>query len=83
MFYNLRNSDLLYGIKGFSETTPGLTTIDHHLRTRCQAAVDMVITQSTPSRIPTPFVNKIEYTPQLIVRSSTGQSPTHRSSEKI
>ena len=43
----------------------------------------MVITQSTPSRIPTPFVNKIEYTPQLIVRSSTGQSPTHRSSEKI
>ena len=26
MFYNLRNSDLLYGIKGFSETTPGLTT---------------------------------------------------------
>ena len=66
-----------------SITTPGLTTIDHHLRTRCQAAVDMVITQSTPSRIPTPFVNKIEYTPQLIVRSSTGQSPTHRSSEKI
>ena len=65
-----------------SITTPGLTTIDHHLRTRCQAAVDMVITQSTPSRIPTPFVNKIEYTPQLIVRSSTGQSPTHRSSEK-
>lgn len=57
-----------------SITTPGLTTIDHHLRTRCQAAVDMVITQSTPSRIPTPFVNKIEYTPQLIVRSSTGQS---------
>lgn len=65
-----------------SITTPGLTTIDHHLRTRCQAAVDMVITQSTPSRIPTPFVNKIEYTPQLIVRSSTGQSPTHRSSRK-
>ena len=26
VFYNLRNSDLLYGIKGFSETTPGLTT---------------------------------------------------------
>ena len=25
VFYNLRNSDLLYGIKGFSETTPGLT----------------------------------------------------------
>lgn len=57
-----------------SITTPGLTTIDHHLRTRCQAAVDMVITQSTPSRIPTPFVNKIEYTPQLIVRSSTGKA---------
>ena len=26
VFYNLRNSDLLYGIKGFSETTPGLTS---------------------------------------------------------
>ena len=26
VFYNLRNSDLLYGIKGFSEATPGLTT---------------------------------------------------------
>ena len=26
VFYNLRNSDLLYGIQGFSETTPGLTT---------------------------------------------------------
>ena len=26
MFYNLRNSDLLYGIQGFSETTPGLTS---------------------------------------------------------
>ena len=26
VFYNLRNSDLLYGIQGFSETTPGLTS---------------------------------------------------------
>ena len=26
VFYNLRNSDLLYGVQGFSETTPGLTT---------------------------------------------------------
>ena len=26
VFYNLRNSDLLYGIQGLSETTPGLTT---------------------------------------------------------
>ena len=26
VFYNFRNSDLLYGIQGFSETTPGLTS---------------------------------------------------------
>lgn len=57
--------------------TPGLTTIDHHLRTRCRAAVDMVVRKGIPSHIPTPFVNKIEYTPQLIIRDSTGASPKY------
>ena len=54
-------------------TTPSLTTIDHHLRTRCQAAVDMVTSRPAPSALPVPFVNKIEYTPQLVVRGSTGK----------
>ncbi|HIQ64004.1 MAG: LacI family DNA-binding transcriptional regulator [Christensenellales bacterium] len=57
-------------------TTPSLTTIDHHLRTRCQAAVDMVTSRPAPSALPVPFVNKIEYTPQLIVRASTGRART-------
>lgn len=70
-----------YSVCGFDNifsarvTTPALTTIDHHLRTRCQAAVDMVISRS-PSFIPKPYVNKIEYTPQLIVRGSTGAART-------
>lgn len=58
-----------------SITAPGLTTIDHHLRARCQAAVDIIISHSGPARIPAPFVHKIEYTPQLIVRGSTGPCP--------
>lgn len=58
-------------------SSPSLTTIDHHLRTRCQAAVDMVISRKTPTSIPAPFVNKIEYTPQLVVRSSTSTCPSH------
>lgn len=58
-----------------SITAPGLTTIDHHLRARCKAAVDMIISHSGPARIPAPFVHKIEYTPQLIVRGSTGPCP--------
>lgn len=58
-----------------SITAPGLTTIDHHLRARCQAAVDMIISHSGPARIPAPFVHKIEYTPQLIARGSTGPCP--------
>lgn len=59
-------------------TTPGLTTIDHHLMARCQAATDMLIEQSTHTKPKNgfisqmPMVNKIEYTPQLIIRESTG-----------
>lgn len=56
-------------------TTPALTTIDHHLRARCRAAVDMVIRhQDASANMPAPFVNKIEYTPQLVARGSTGVS---------
>ncbi len=70
-----------YSVCGFdnifssSITTPDLTTIEHHLRTRCKAAVDMVIglgNSGGTSHIPAPLVNKIEYTPQLVVRGSTG-----------
>jgi LacI family transcriptional regulator len=70
-----------YSVCGFdnifssSITTPGLTTIEHHLRARCKAAVDMVIEMGqngAVSHIPAPLVNKIEYTPQLVVRGSTG-----------
>lgn len=76
-----------YSVCGFdnifsaSITTPGLTTIEHHLRTRCQAAVDMVVGmggQGSASHIPTPLVNKIEYTPQLVIRGSTGAVPANK-----
>ena len=51
-------------------TTPELTTIEHHLKARCMAATDMLIDRENPSRMP--MVNKIEYTPQLMIRGSTG-----------
>lgn len=59
-------------------TTPTLTTIEHHLRARCQAAIDMLIDQDPYSHLhgaagaQVPMVNKIEYTPQLMIRGSTG-----------
>lgn len=59
-------------------TTPGLTTIEHHLQARCQAATDMLIDQlehASPRQshgVQIPMVNKIEYTPQLMLRESTG-----------
>ena len=72
-----------YSVCGFDNIftsriiNPGLTTIDHHLRARCHAAADMLI-----SRPPTPrgiqgfndvrMVDKIEYTPCLITRQSSG-----------
>ncbi len=64
-----------------SITTPGLTTIEHHLRARCKAAVDMVIDlghKGNVSSIPAPMVNKIEYTPQLVVRGSTGPAAARK-----
>lgn len=71
-----------YSVCGFDNifascvTTPALTTIDHHLRTRCRSAVDMVVSGSaTVAGAQTPLVHKIEYAPQLIVRGSTGPAP--------
>lgn len=68
-----------------SVTTPALTTIDHHLRTRCQAAVDMVTQQTGKARagVQIPLVNKIEYTPQLVARGSTGPCPAHRAGPRV
>lgn len=51
-------------------TTPALTTIEHHLKARCEAAVNMLIERDSPAH--NPMVNKIEYTPQLMIRGSTG-----------
>ena len=73
-----------YSVCGFDNvfasgvTNPGLTTIEHHLRSLCHAAVDMLINQESPSRIipgaelHMMLVKKIEYSPRLIVRGSTG-----------
>lgn len=64
--------------------TPALTTIDHHLRTRCRQAVDMVIGRNTPENggPHSPFVNKIEFTPQLVARASTGLCPDKAAGEQ-
>jgi LacI family transcriptional regulator len=53
-------------------TTPALTTVDHQLRQRCGAAVDMTLQNDWGSSA---AVNKIEYLPQLVVRESTGPAP--------
>ena len=63
-------------------TTPGLTTIEHHLRARCHAAADMLINEATLPHMSAGtggqmmLVNKIEYTPRLMIRGSTG--PCHK-----
>lgn len=61
-----------------STTTPGLTTIDHHLGARCESAVDMIVCRLEPLDSRNPYVSKIEYTPQLITRDSTGPAPRNR-----
>ena len=60
---------------------PPLTTIDHHLTVRCKAAVDMVTSrrQEMDKTLQQPPINKVEYSPKLIIRGSTG---TCRSSVK-
>lgn len=51
----------------------GLTTIDHQMRVRCQEAVNMIQTQWNGGRMP--MLHKIEYSPQLVVRRSSGPAP--------
>jgi LacI family transcriptional regulator len=53
-------------------TTPALTTIDHQLRRRCAAAVDMLHQNNWAGPA---AVNRIEYLPQLVARESTGPAP--------
>ena len=55
-------------------TTPTLTSVDHHLKERCKSAIDMVIQRYENDAEAT--VNKIEYTPRLIVRGSTDRART-------
>lgn len=74
-----------YSVCGFDNIfaanvpSPGLTTIEHHLRELCHAAVDMLINQDSPSRIipgaesQMMLVKKIEYSPRLMTRGSTGE----------
>lgn len=74
-----------YSVCGFdnifvsSVSIPPITTIEHHLPLRGQAAVDMILSKQ-PDRAQnglsvhlSPQVNKIEYDPLLLVRSSTGK----------
>lgn len=74
-----------YSVCGFDNvfasmiSCPKLTTIDHHMKIRCQSAVDLIISMSSASSRSIPQANKIEYTPQVIVRESTGPAPTRRS----
>lgn len=78
-----------YSVCGFDNIfsariiTPGLTTIDHHLRARCHAAADMLISRPyAPKGIQAAnyvrMVDRIEYTPSLIVRQSTGICKTSK-----
>lgn len=73
-----------YSVCGFDNifvsnvSIPSITTIEHHLHLRAQAAVDMILSKQpkqekkgSSARI-APQVNKIEYDPQLLIRSSTG-----------
>lgn len=72
-----------YSVCGFdnifvsSVSLPAITTVDHHLHLRSQSAVDMIISKQNSSTNTLPHylasqVNKIEYEPLLIARSSTG-----------
>lgn len=70
-----------YSVCGFDDifssriTTPGLTTVDHHLRARCQAAVDIVVGntdgQPAASGVQSGLIDRIEYTSTLMIREST------------
>lgn len=74
-----------YSVCGFdnifssSIVTPPLTTIDHRLWARCRSAVDLIVEHNgREAGVDTSAVmaDKIEYAPQLIVRTSTGTART-------
>ena len=70
-----------YSVCGFDDIffsrikPPGLTTVDHHLRARCQSAIDIIVSnaesQSTVVGMQSSLINRIEYTSTLIIRGST------------
>ena len=73
-----------YSVCGFDNIftstviSPPLTTIDHKLWARCRAAVDLIIEQNSSEDGREKVIlmaDKIEYTPQLVVRGSTGFAP--------
>ena len=67
-----------YSVCGFdnifisSISSPSLTTIDHQMTMRCKAAIDMITARGKGSIATITMANKIEYSPQLIIRKSTG-----------
>ena len=74
-----------YSICGFDNifqgqvSSPAITTIDHHLNLRAEAAVNLILSKrgeekekGTASGI-TREVSKIEYAPLLVIRESTGR----------
>lgn len=76
-----------YSVCGFDNifssgvTNPRLTTLDHYLQARCQAAADILVEQSSTAHsrsglmAQAPMLSKIEYSLQLVVRESTGPCP--------
>lgn len=79
-----------YSVCGFdnifngSVSTPALTTIDHHLQVRCKAAVDQITARRrelSETTLP-PVINKVEYSPRLVVRASTGPARTESGTTK-
>lgn len=68
-----------YSVCGFdnvfvsSITCPPLTTIDHQMTMRCKAAMDMVVARLRSGSAATiASADKIEYSPRMIIRGSTG-----------
>ena len=74
-----------YSVCGFdniftsSIVTPPLTSIDHRLWARCRSAVDQIVKQNdqeSSADKSSVMADKIEYAPQLMIRSSTGAART-------
>lgn len=70
-----------YSVCGFdnvfvsSITCPPITTIDHQMSMRCHAALDMVLARlKTDTAATITMADRIEYSPKLIIRESTGKA---------